>query len=203
MRVLTPSACSTLSNFPLGPCLPLPCPCSTGGLARLAYLNWYSAPSLKPVAMAMGVEFTKYLIAPCGSFTKIARSEDGRVLYSLHTDESFSLFPRRNFNFALKAFLHCLGKPMAWMHSLPILRVVYLCDAVVGVCPSLLLDWCFLIRASAKCMLHQGSVNVALVITTPYCIAAPPRSAKNAVSHRARAANARQRAHKPRRCVAS
>lgn len=59
--------------------------------------------------MAMGVEFSKYLIAPCGSFTKIARSEDGRVLYSLHTDESFSLFPRRNFNFALKAFLHCLG----------------------------------------------------------------------------------------------
>jgi len=62
------------------------------------------------VAMAMGVEFSKYLIAPCGSFTKIARSEDGRVLYSLHTDESFSLFPRRNFNFALKAFLHCLGE---------------------------------------------------------------------------------------------
>lgn len=60
--------------------------------------------------MAMGVEFSKYLIAPCGSFTKIARSEDGRVLYSLHTDESFSLFPRRNFNFALKAFLHCLGR---------------------------------------------------------------------------------------------
>ncbi|CAM9319950.1 unnamed protein product [Ectocarpus sp. 8 AP-2014] len=65
---------------------------------------------LVTVAMAMGVEFTKYLIAPCGSFTKIARSEDGRVLYSLHTDESFSLFPRRNFNFALKAFLHCLGE---------------------------------------------------------------------------------------------
>ncbi|CAM9522129.1 unnamed protein product [Scytosiphon promiscuus] len=65
---------------------------------------------LVTVAMAMGVEFSKYLIAPCGSFTKIARSEDGRVLYSLHTDESFSLFPRRNFNFALKAFLHCLGE---------------------------------------------------------------------------------------------
>lgn len=62
------------------------------------------------VAMAMGMEFSKYLIAPCGSFTKIARSEDGRVLYSLHTDESFSLFPRRSFNLALKAFLHCLGK---------------------------------------------------------------------------------------------
>ncbi|CAM9575491.1 unnamed protein product, partial [Laminaria digitata] len=61
------------------------------------------------VAMSMGVEFSKYLIAPCGSFTKIARSGDGRVLYSLHTDESFSLFPRRNFNLALKAFLHCLG----------------------------------------------------------------------------------------------
>lgn len=60
--------------------------------------------------MAMGVEFSKYLIAPCGSFSKIARSEDGRVLYSLHTDESFSLFPRRNFNLALKAFLHCLGE---------------------------------------------------------------------------------------------
>lgn len=64
---------------------------------------------LPSVAMSMGVEFSKYLIAPCGSFTKIARSEDGRVLYSLHTDESFSLFPRRNFNLALKAFLHCLG----------------------------------------------------------------------------------------------
>lgn len=102
--------------------------------------DWYLAPSLKTVAMAMGVEFTKYLIAPCGSFTKIARSEDGRVLYSLHTDESFSLFPRRNFNFALKAFLHCLGKPMAWMDSLPILSVVDLCEAVVGVCPSVCLD---------------------------------------------------------------
>lgn len=65
---------------------------------------------LVSVAISMGVEFSKYLIAPCGSFTKIARSGDGRVLYSLHTDESFSLFPRRNFNLALKAFLTCLGE---------------------------------------------------------------------------------------------
>ncbi len=70
--------------------------------------------------MAMGVEFSKYLIAPCGSFTKIARSEDGRVLYSLHTDESFSLFPRRNFNFALKAFLHCLGESSRRPQDVPI-----------------------------------------------------------------------------------
>lgn len=75
------------------------------------YLPPSSIPSVLRflVAMSMGVEFSKYLIAPCGSFTKIARSEDGRVLYSLHTDESFSLFPRRSFNLALKAFLHCLG----------------------------------------------------------------------------------------------
>ena len=94
-------------------------------------------PSLHPsvlalgaVAISMGVEFSKYLIAPCGSFTKIARSGDGRVLYSLHTDESFSLFPRRNFNLALKAFLHCLGDVLpAVALSLLYCTVLY-CDVL-------------------------------------------------------------------------
>ena len=43
-----------------------------------------------------------------GSFPKICKVEDKRSQYSLFTDGSFSLFPKRNFNTALIGFLTCV-----------------------------------------------------------------------------------------------
>ncbi|CAM9228854.1 unnamed protein product, partial [Phaeothamnion confervicola] len=42
-----------------------------------------------------GVPPSKYAVVPMGSYAKIVRPEDNRILYGLHTDDSFSLFPRR------------------------------------------------------------------------------------------------------------
>jgi hypothetical protein len=54
----------------------------------------------------------RYVLIPLGSSTKIARVDGARTLthYNLFSDESFSLFPRRNFNMALKAFLQCVDE---------------------------------------------------------------------------------------------
>jgi hypothetical protein len=67
-----------------------------------------AALALSVAASALGVKFTTYAPLPMGSYSKIVRPEDGKVLYNLFSDESFSLFPHRNLNQALKAFLHCL-----------------------------------------------------------------------------------------------
>jgi beclin 1 len=43
-----------------------------------------------------------------GSFPKVCKVEHKRSQYSLFTDGSFSLFPKRNFNTALIGFLTCI-----------------------------------------------------------------------------------------------
>lgn len=43
-----------------------------------------------------------------GSFSKVSSVEDRRTAYSLFTDGSFSLFPKRNFNAALLGFMACV-----------------------------------------------------------------------------------------------
>ena len=43
-----------------------------------------------------------------GSYPKIYRVADRRAVYALFTDGSFSLFPKRKFNFAMIGFLYCI-----------------------------------------------------------------------------------------------
>lgn len=69
-----------------------------------------AAIALSMVASALGIRFSRYILLPVGSFSKITRKEDGRLLYNFYSDESFSIFPRRNFNSALKAYVQCLGE---------------------------------------------------------------------------------------------
>ncbi|CAM9853798.1 unnamed protein product, partial [Chrysoparadoxa australica] len=76
-----------------------------------------AAVLLVVLVRAMGIRFKKYIIVPLGSHTKIARKDDGRILYNLYTDEGLSLFPRRNFNLALKAFLDCVGEASEFVES--------------------------------------------------------------------------------------
>ena len=60
------------------------------------------------IASRSGVKFTKYNLVPNGSFSKVHLLDDVRNMYSLFTDGSFSLFPKRNFNLALTGFLQCV-----------------------------------------------------------------------------------------------
>ena len=60
------------------------------------------------IANKSGVKFTKYNLVPNGSFSKVHLLDDVRNTYSLFTDGSFSLFPKRNFNLALTGFLQCV-----------------------------------------------------------------------------------------------
>ena len=63
---------------------------------------------LTSVANRARFSFTKYVIYPMGAFTKLGRVEEGRPSLNLFTDGTFFLFPKRNFNSALSAFLTCL-----------------------------------------------------------------------------------------------
>lgn len=60
------------------------------------------------IANKAGIIFKKYILIPMGSFPKVCKIEDKRSQYSLFTDGSFSLFPKRNFNTALIGFLTCV-----------------------------------------------------------------------------------------------
>ena len=60
------------------------------------------------IANKSGVKFTKYNLVPNGSFSKVHLLDDVLNMYSLFTDGSFSLFPKRNFNLALTGFLQCV-----------------------------------------------------------------------------------------------
>jgi beclin len=60
------------------------------------------------IASRANIELKKYGLLPMGSFSKAYRMDDKRTLYSLYTDGSFSLFPKRNFNTALIGFMCCI-----------------------------------------------------------------------------------------------
>ena len=60
------------------------------------------------IAEKAQIEFKKYGLIPMGSFPKVFKMDDRRTIYSLFTDGSFSLFPKKRFNLALVGFLHCV-----------------------------------------------------------------------------------------------
>jgi beclin len=60
------------------------------------------------IAARIGLEFKKYYLHPLGSFAKLTKVDDRRTILYLYIDQSFSLFPKTNFNRALGAFLQCL-----------------------------------------------------------------------------------------------
>lgn len=60
------------------------------------------------IANKANITFKKYILIPMGSFPRVCKIEDKRSQYSLFTDGSFSLFPKRNFNTALIGFLTCV-----------------------------------------------------------------------------------------------
>jgi len=52
-------------------------------------------------------DFSRYILLPMGSHSKLRSVDDHRVQYYLYTDDSFSLLPKRNFNQAIFALLTC------------------------------------------------------------------------------------------------
>lgn len=64
--------------------------------------------AVSTVAARIGLEFKKFHLHPLGSFAKLTKVEDRRTILYLYIDQSFSLFPKTNFNRALGAFLVCL-----------------------------------------------------------------------------------------------
>jgi Apg6 BARA domain len=71
--------------------------------------------ALAIVAERSNYEFKKYGLMPMGSFPKIYRVGDKRTVFTLFTDGSFSLFPKRRFNLALVGFLHCIEEMGAFV----------------------------------------------------------------------------------------
>ncbi len=73
-----------------------------------------AALALRTVADLLGMVFTRFTPIPIGSFSKmISQFEDRktgkRTIHNLFSDSSFSIFPHRSLNNALKAFLFCLS----------------------------------------------------------------------------------------------
>ena len=64
--------------------------------------------ALSTIAAKIGLEFKKYYLHPYGSFPKLSKVDDRRVILYLYIDQVFQLFPKTNFNKAMTAFLGCL-----------------------------------------------------------------------------------------------
>jgi beclin 1 len=63
------------------------------------------------ISSKAGIDFKMYNICPMGSFSKISKIDDKRNFYSLFFDpNTFSLFPKRNFNIALTGFMTCIDE---------------------------------------------------------------------------------------------
>lgn len=59
------------------------------------------------------IPLKKFFLMPMGSFPKVAKVDDRRTQYLLYYDNSFVLFPKRNFNLALSGFvtvIHEIGE---------------------------------------------------------------------------------------------
>ncbi len=74
-----------------------------------------AALALHTVAASLGVVFTRFAPAPIGSFSKmVSQLDDDKktskcIMHNLFSYNSFSIFPHRSLNRALKAFLCCLS----------------------------------------------------------------------------------------------
>lgn len=64
--------------------------------------------AVSTLAAKANLQFKKYYLHPQGSFPKLSKVDDKRIVLQLYIDQSFSLFPKTNFNKALLAFLSCI-----------------------------------------------------------------------------------------------
>jgi len=61
------------------------------------------------VASRAGLRFKHYTLHPYGSFSKVSKNDDRRILYNLFMDPTlFSLFPKSKFHPAMFGFLCCV-----------------------------------------------------------------------------------------------
>ena len=61
------------------------------------------------IAARAGLRFKQYTLHPYGSFSKVSKNDDRRILYNLFMDPTlFSLFPKSKFHPALFGFLCCV-----------------------------------------------------------------------------------------------
>ena len=61
------------------------------------------------IATRAGVRFKQYQLLPMGSFSKVAKADDRRVVHNLFMDPTlFSLFPKSKFHPAMFGFLACV-----------------------------------------------------------------------------------------------
>ena len=85
------------------------------------------------VATRAKYEFKKYDLMPLGSFPKVFKVGDRRTVFTLFTDGSFSLFPKRKFNYALIGFLHCVEELGSHVNKHdPTMSIPYTIDAAEG-----------------------------------------------------------------------
>lgn len=85
------------------------------------------------VATRAKYEFKKYDLMPLGSFPKVFKVGDRRTVFTLFTDGSFSLFPKRKFNYALIGFLHCVEELGSHVNKHdPTMSIPYAIDAAEG-----------------------------------------------------------------------
>lgn len=70
-----------------------------------------TALAIHIISSKANIDFRHYFVAPMGSFAKVIKVDDKRTVYPLYFDpNAFSLFPKRNFNLALTAFMHCIDE---------------------------------------------------------------------------------------------
>lgn len=92
-----------------------------------------AAAAVYTIANRSKVEFKNYIIIPIGSFTKIAKVEDKNTFYSLFSDGSYSIFPKRNFNIALQGLLTCIDEIGEHViHHDPTLQLPYKINSAEG-----------------------------------------------------------------------
>jgi beclin 1 len=61
------------------------------------------------IAARAGMRFRHYTLHPFGSFSKVSKNDDRRVMYPLFMDPTlFSLFPKSKFHPAMFGFLCCI-----------------------------------------------------------------------------------------------
>lgn len=85
-----------------------------------------TAAVVAAIANKVKLSFKKYLIHPLGSFSKLSKVDDRRMIFELYSEGSFSLFPKRNFNSALVGLLLCIDELGEYvMHSDPTLQLPY------------------------------------------------------------------------------
>ncbi|KAF4044154.1 Apg6 BARA domain [Phytophthora infestans] len=80
---------------------------------------------LQTLANMIGLEFPDFRIVPLGSFSKVIRTSNLRMEYSLHGSDQQN-FAESHFNLGLGAWITCLGQLMAFVRARdPSIRLPY------------------------------------------------------------------------------